>query len=78
MISAMLPLGTTPPLTPYFANAAVAPPPVTVPVFPVVAAFVYGKAPSCVAVERIVCVWNTYAIATWSDPNPLALITAGN
>ena len=78
MTSPMWLFRTTFGLTPYLANAFVAVFPVTVPVLPVVAAFVYGNAPSCTAVERIVCVWNTYAIATWSDPNPLALITAGN
>src|SRR5439155_16684926 len=44
--SAMLPLRTTFGLTPYLANALVAVSPVTVPVLPVVAAFVYGSAPS--------------------------------
>ena len=71
----MLPLVTTPPLTPYFANAVAGLLPLTVPVFPLVAAFVYGNAPSWVAVARIVCVWNVYAIATWSVVNPLAATT---
>src|SRR6267142_2253312 len=62
--SAMLPEGTLAASTPYLANALATVKLVGAAGRPVAAGCVYGSAPSCTAVERMLCVWNVNAIAT--------------